>query len=266
MEREGRRSFRAGSTLMMAFVPGCGAATGARERAVCSVEKDGSGMVPVGDWREFRARSIQAEGGVVGEDCRDGRRSWAHEVSTIEPGTCLFASASHKWSKSMRHRDKVIILITKASATEYAGIMLNRYIRHTVHDISSFEARVGKEFMNNEVFLGGDHSSGTIEMLHMAPPEICPGAEELCPKLYRGGFNASRELVQKEVYKPSSFRFFIGYTRWKAEELHAEIRKKVWHKIACSVDFILRNGGDELWQEGMTLVGLPTENPSLGQM
>lgn len=40
-----------------------------------------------------------------------------------------------------------------------------------------FQGRIGREFGTNNVFLGGDSSPRTIEMIHSVPPEICSGAE-----------------------------------------------------------------------------------------
>jgi len=155
------------------FVPG-GTTLTERNRAVvgtkCSARKEN---VELGGWRDFRLRLIEKEGGRVGVSSR----GWAHEVNVIEPGTCLISNANHQWSETHKHRNKAVVLVTKATDTEFTGLMLNRELGQYVHDIPSIEARVGREFRDNPVHLGGDCSLGTIEMIHSVQPERCPGAE-----------------------------------------------------------------------------------------
>ncbi|KAJ8903882.1 hypothetical protein NDN08_000415 [Rhodosorus marinus] len=236
------------------FVPG-GTTLSERNRAVvstkCSARKENAEL---GGWRDFRLRLIEKEGGRVGVSSR----GWAHEVNVLEPGTCLISNVNHQWSETHKHRNKAVVLVTKATDTECTGLMLNRELGQHVHDIPSIEARVGREFRDNPVHLGGDCSLGTIEMIHTVPPERCPGAEEIVPGLYKGGFNASRELIQDRLADPSSFRFLLGYTQWKTEDLRREIKNKVWHQVACSTDLLLAGTGEQLWHDVLSLVGLPT--------
>lgn len=111
-----------------------------------------------------------------------------------------------------------------------------------MRDHKSVLGRIGVEFSENRVNLGGDCSTGTLEMLHSLPPALCSGSTQIVPGLSRGGFNASRRLVKNKLVAADHFQLFVAYSRWTREQFEAEMEKGAWSIVSCSPKLVLEAG------------------------
>lgn len=196
------------------------------------------------DWRLFRAHLIAAQRTNLpslyhSHPSLEDSRQWAHPLPSVEVGAILIANPSHKWPRNFAHLDHAVVLITDITQTGVSGILLNRPTRYTVGKHAAVLGRVGKAFQHNVVHLGGDCSTGSLEVLHPHPPSTVPGAMQIVPGLYRGGFNGSRALVQAGRATPTDFHFFVAYSKWTWEQLHGEMNDSAWLVAACAPDVVL---------------------------
>lgn len=119
--------------------------------------------------------------------------------------------------------------------------------------------RVGSVFADNVVRLGGDCSTGRLEVLHGLSGQSCTGASEIVPGLFRGGFNASRALVKGERAQACDFNFFVAYSKWTWDQLNAEMGRGAWRIISCAPHVLLQGlkgaqRPEKLWEEIMDMV------------
>lgn len=177
---------------------------------------------------------------------------WVHPLHNVEVGACLVASPHHKWPDAFAHLRNAVILLTQLSSTKVSGIILNRPTKYEVGTHSSALARAGKEFARNPIMLGGDCSTGSLEIVHPYPPAVCMGAQEIMPGLSRGGFNAARKLVSEGVASNEDFHFYVAYSKWTEESFRAEMDHGAWDVVACSPNILLsdqiRRPRDWLWK------------------
>lgn len=212
------------------------------------------------DWREYRAHLVATQRTQRAPFVHHWTRSmgaewgetfWAHSMQHVEVGACLVASAAHKWPASFAHLQKAVILVTMIKPTKMSGILLNRPTRFRVGKHASALARVGREFEKNRIMLGGDCSTGSLEVLHPFSPAVCAGAAQVIPGLSRGGFNSARKLVSEGVASSDDFHFFVAYSKWTSESFRAEFERGAWNVVACSPHLLLSDQNqhcdDWLW-------------------
>ncbi|CAN8075447.1 unnamed protein product [Agarophyton chilense] len=179
---------------------------------------------------------------------------WAHTQPHVERGAVLLAAPDHHWQPAFAHLKRSVILLTDVSAGDVRGLLLNRRTRYSVRQQRSVLARVGACFGDNALYLGGDCSTGSLEMLHAQPPTLCAGAAEVVPGVYRGGFNASRGLVAAGTLPPHAFRFLVAYSQWTRATLRAELQRGAWIIVSCSPSLLLHAHTPTLWRTIMRLI------------
>lgn len=216
------------------------------------------------DWRAFRAHLLATYrlqrpthhhesalfDSVQAHEDGESDKVWAHRLPHVEVGACLVADSRHQWPKSFAHLKRAVVVVTDVRPTGLSGLLLNRPTRFTVATHASVLARVGKEFLPNRVMLGGDCSTGSLDMLHPFTPYECPGATAIIPGLSHGGFNAARMLVRDGRAPASAFRFFVAYAKWTHDSFNAEMERGAWNIIACAPSLLLSsdaNDPNHLW-------------------
>lgn len=156
------------------------------------------------------------------------------------------------WPASFAHLRRAVILLTSVSPTAgVSGLLFTRPTRFTVATHASVLARVGADFADNRVMLGGDCSTGSLDVVHPFSNGACSGAVDIMPGLARGGFNAARALVRERRADPSLFRFFVAHSKWSADSFDAEMCRGVWNVVACSPALLMSEDAalpDRLWQ------------------
>jgi putative AlgH/UPF0301 family transcriptional regulator len=200
-------------------------------------------------WRDVRARLVASESasepasiGVPTLQASPplGHESYVHPLGQLEVGACLIASTTHTWPKPIDYLRHAVVLITDVDASKgVAGLIMNRPTGCTVAQSPTVLARVGKQFADNNVNIGGDCPIGVLEVLH--DNEDVAGADEVIPGLYRGGVSACRELVSSGRADADTFHFLISYTRWTWQQLAEEMSFGAWVTAAVSSDILLHS-------------------------
>lgn len=218
------------------------------------------------DWRAFRAHLLTAyrlqrpthhHESLIDRTEASGEKEddsvWAHRLPHVEVGACLIADSRHQWPKSFEHLRRAVIVVTDVTPTGLSGLLLNRPTRFTVATHASVLGQVGKEFLPNRVMLGGDCSTGSLNMLHPFTPYECPGATAIIPGLSHGGFNAARALVRDGRAPASAFRFFVAYAKWTHDSFNAEMDRGAWNIVACAPSLLLSSDANDPYQLWNTL-------------
>lgn len=177
---------------------------------------------------------------------------WAHALPAPEVGALLVASPSHEWPEPFAHLRRALILLTAHSSAGTSGILLNRPTALRVGQHGPALARVGAEFADAPLMLGGDCSTGSLTVVHSFPPTLVPGATPIIPGVYVGGLNGARRVVREGKARPTDFRFFVAYAKWTADSLNAELERGAWRVASCSPALLLALDGtdtERAWRE-----------------
>lgn len=213
------------------------------------------------DWRAFRAHLVASQR-INMHALHFAHPSflsptrWAHPQPNVEVGCVLLANSSYKWPTAFQHLQRAVVLITDVTPNGVSGLLLSRLTKYRVGTHRSVLGRVGKPFESNWVRLGGDCSTGSLEVLHGISDDVCEGAREIVPGLWRGGFNASRKLVGNGERSAGEFHFFVAYSKWTLEQMDAERKAGAWNVISCAPGVLLeglneghQNYGADLWED-----------------
>jgi putative AlgH/UPF0301 family transcriptional regulator len=180
---------------------------------------------------------------------------WAHPLGQVEVGACLLATRSHEWPRATDYLRRAVVLVTDVDADAGVhGLLLNRPTGRRVASSPGVLARVGAEFADNRVHLGGDCCMGYLEVLH--PRREIDGSREIVPGLYRGGVNACRAMVAARHAHPQDFQILISYAQWTWQQLAEELALNAWDVVAVSPAMLapaahVQSAGDgtQLWDD-----------------
>lgn len=228
-------------------------------RLQCGLSRGNWPKKNVWSWRQFRSQLVASERRAHRSSVSHQhplREIWAHELSSLEVGCCIVSTETSVWSLASAHYNKAVILVTKLDSTGITGILLTHPSRWNVSSHESILGRVGREFGDNVVFIGGDCECGTMEILHDRRELVGGGggAQVVFDGLYRGGVNGCRDVVKNGNGDREAFRIFMGYTRFQWDKWRKQYEAGKWRIVACSERLILgRRRG--LWNTIHHLVG-----------
>lgn len=119
------------------------------------------------------------------------------------------------------------------------------------------------------LYLGGPVETSSLLFLHTR--ENLLGGDPAGNGLYVGGdFEKAISMLDNSEISLNQIKFFIGYSGWSENQLHAEVQKNSWLVSETSQLQIFASNTDRLWEETILaldkvyhpLVNLP-RNPSL---
>lgn len=216
-----------------------------REEAVPSSDRNRNQTVS--DWRTFRAHLIasrrlnQPPHLHLPSTSSSSSTSWTHVLPRVEVGSCLVSSPSHSWPAAFAHLRRAVVLVTRVGPSGVSGLLLNRPTRYTVGAHASVLARAGPEFTDNRVFLGGDCSTGTLDVLHTH--EELQGATRIIPGVASGGLNAARQCVRDGKADARDFQLYVAYAKWTTSAFDAEMQSGAWNVVACAPSVLFQRNG-----------------------
>lgn len=109
------------------------------------------------------------------------------------------------------------------------------------------------------VYIGGpDDQDEPAEIIHGIAN--LPGAREISPgsNIYRGGLSAAVDGVNRGIYQPMDFRFFIGKHSYKESAMDASVVLGKYQPIACARTLALKQClslPKPLWHEVLEMCG-----------
>lgn len=208
------------------------------------------------DWREFRARLVQAEKVEQQPPISEGSSTaplaeWAHPLMLPEKGALLLAHPM-MFLKSQQYFYLSIILLLDHDENGSYGIILNKPSPN--FRIGSLALNVKMpEFEDCLLYFGGDVGDGSIQMIHAV--EGIEGSIEVMKGLYAGGIEAARVRVASGSASPSDFRFYAKYAGWGPGQLENEVKAGVWFVAAASPGLVMSTSGEGVSsEEGSFLV------------
>lgn len=184
------------------------------------------------DWRSFRARLVQWEARVEGEEsgdaaapdavhglARPGVQHWAHALPGPEPG-CLLLANPLLFLEQQRYFRRAAVLLYDHDELGSAGIILTRPTEHTVGNVAGCGALL-PEFTDARLHLGGDVNLQVLHILH-PPHASLATATTICPGLALGGFSGAAAAVRRGDLPASDFK--VRSISWWATPLLAALR------------------------------------------
>lgn len=142
---------------------------------------------------------------------------------------------------------KSVVLMIKHDDEGAFGLILNRPMENTIHDIWKMVAEEEID-CQKPIFMGGP-VTGPLVALH----RVKSAAEaEVLPGIY---FAAHKDKLQKLISQTSKpFRFFTGYAGWAGGQLEGELEAGGWLTVKAKKDLIFHDG-DDLWEHVVRAIG-----------
>lgn len=139
----------------------------------------------------------------------------------------------------------VILILDKDESDGYIGLILNRRLDLTIHDVCEVTGKVG----DMHIFNGGPVDLQRLFWLHSFGNNIS-GSKEIIPGIYVGGdYDEMVESLHNDPEPKEDIRFILGYSGWSAGQLEKEIEAGAWSVVNNTLDphSVLDYTGDEMW-------------------
>lgn len=201
------------------------------------------------DWRAFRARLVQGEGG---EQQKDG---WAHVSPLIETGSLLLSTPSNHFALNQQYFHKTVIFIIEHTPLFTKGIILNRPTAFNTVDLEIFSGRSGlsKDLLKStdqwNVWCGGDCQGinispddphGIVYTCLHALDKFADQSKTVIKGTYQIELETARQLVASGKADKDDFLLVVGYCGWGQGQLQNELdRGDTWKMAAVDQKIFL---------------------------
>ena len=142
-----------------------------------------------------------------------------------------------------------IVLLAEHNDEGSFGIIINKPIDARLNDII-------KDFpdFNAPVYLGGPVKTDSIFFVHTKPD--IEESLQIMKGLYWGGdIEIVREMITMHLITENDIRFYVGYSGWNPAQLDREISEKSWILSQTSVEEVIHNHPESLWQTHLKNMG-----------
>lgn len=144
---------------------------------------------------------------------------------------------------------RTVVLLTEHNELGTIGFVLNQLTDFTVSQLVD-----GCEHIKAPVFQGGPVSLESFNYIH-TNNEITESAKISDGLFWNGNFNDVIEGVKLDVFKPETFRFFMGYSGWAPGQLKGEINEGAWLVSDIRNEDIFSCTDEELWKIAIKNLG-----------
>lgn len=195
------------------------------------------------DWRTFRARlvSMERNGTLRMPSAASDSDSWAHPITTIEPG-CILASKQ----QNMDFFNHAIILVAAHDDVNGTlGYVLNKPSPLYVNELHATGSMSGllNTFGRQRLYLGGPVHLENLTCIHRYVG--LKGAKKISEGIYRGGVADAVELIKANMASPRDFRLVLGGAGWAPGQLAAEVAAGCWQVLAVGQALVLPPVSDD---------------------
>jgi len=207
------------------------------------------------DWRDFRAKLVQAELSRGGEDggeeeaTKNATEGWAYVSPLIEQGSILLSTPSDHFAINQQYFHKNVIFLVEHSDTFTRGVILNRPTAYSTSDLEDSVPNFTKEGIDDwNVWCGGDcqgiNERGTGRELVYS---VIHGLEHLAARsqrIIRGVYSIeladAKALVAAGEADKDDFLLLVGYCGWAPGQLQSELdRGDSWTMAAADQQTVL---------------------------
>ncbi|GIV42478.1 MAG: UPF0301 protein [Vicingaceae bacterium] len=130
------------------------------------------------------------------------------------------------------------------------GLILNKPL-----DIDPASAFKKFPKINTKIFYGGPVANDSLFYIHTMG-DIVPESQKINENLWLGGdFDVISKLLEKGSMKLSEIKFFIGYSGWGSGQLDFEMSENAWIVADATLDDILSQNADDLWNNMLSRMG-----------
>lgn len=143
-----------------------------------------------------------------------------------------------------------VVLLATHNEEGSVGFVLNRPMELKLNQIV-------EEFEENDfpVWDGGPVQRDSLFFIHTLGDAI-PDSINIMGDLYWGGnFETVKALLHGKNISENEIRLFIGYSGWSAGQLNEEIKRNSWLVAPASIDIVMTNDWNKLWQDVLKGMG-----------
>lgn len=143
-----------------------------------------------------------------------------------------------------------VVLLVDHTTEGSMGLIVNKPLPLILNDVI-------KEFKYLEdipLYKGGPLNTDTLFYLHTLPH--ISGALPVSNELYlNGDFDAIKKYILQGNATNGKIRFFLGYSGWDCEQLHAEIKENTWIISKEETINLLNEKVRDMWKKALGKLG-----------
>ena len=132
-----------------------------------------------------------------------------------------------------------VVLLTDYEVEHTAGLIINRPLPHTVHEV------VNDIKVDDSIFFGGPVLTEAVFLLHSF--DSCPEATRLLPGVYVGYNQVLIALIEQNAIPNLKHRFLLGYAGWSPGQLEDELERNMWVVAPASHALVFDTPAEDIW-------------------
>ncbi len=140
-----------------------------------------------------------------------------------------------------------VVLLTDYEAEHTAGLIINRPLPHTVHEV------VNDIKVDDSIFFGGPVLTEAVFLLHSF--DSCPEATRLLPGVYVGYNQVLIALIEQNAIPNLKHRFLLGYAGWSPGQLEDELERNMWVVAPASHALVFDTPAEDIWTRVVRRLG-----------
>ncbi len=152
---------------------------------------------------------------------------------------------------------ETVLLAMPAQNSEHVGFIINRPLPRSLASLFP-EHRAARKVVE-PVRFGGPEMTDTIFAITHSRADA--GGETL-PLVGDLVVATRADVIDRIIERaPNDARYFVGYVRWGAGELEAEIASGIWYVIDAQGDLMFRKDPHRMWEELVRRLGIEPRTP-----
>lgn len=140
-----------------------------------------------------------------------------------------------------------VVLLTDYEEEHTAGLILNRPLPYTVHEV------VNEIKVDDYIFFGGPVLTEAVFLLHNF--DSCPEASKLLPNVYVGYNPVLLAVIEHKAISNLKHKFLLGYAGWAPGQLEDEILNNMWVVAPASHSLVFDTPADQIWTRAVSRLG-----------
>ncbi len=140
-----------------------------------------------------------------------------------------------------------VVLLTDFEEGHTAGLIINRQLPHSVHEL------VNDIKVDDPVFFGGPVLAEAVFLLHSF--ESCPEASRLLPGVFVGYNPVLISIIEHHAIANLKSKFMIGYAGWSPGQLEHELERNMWVVAPATQSLVFDTPAEDIWARTVHRLG-----------